>query len=245
MDSPADSSDRTMRTWSKADMIEIEQRYQRWCAACTPSSAELADDRFILFFLDAIRVAAMRTDDVILCDSLLIELFLCDDALREQRAIAEYQNIFAAAREGSGSRAKLVIVPFHRVLGTSAHWSLLVYHASSNSWFHYDSIPGSSHRELAVAFLARLASLGLITRSSDAAQLRGELDNTPVIGVQEGSWECGYFTLMFAFALIYRRDDTPLNPARDGPQCSQAYMQGKFRAILGAIIRVYKQMRKL
>jgi len=231
------------RTWDMADLDEIDTAL----ANLANGVQWLADDRFVMFYLDLFRIGSIVTpNSVVICDSLLLRLLVGDapevldtdaaanpqlaaaqrESARRTRAIAlkQYRALFAAAREAEQSPALLIIVPLHY----ADHWSLLVYdaHPGTRRWLHYDSLPRSVHRMYAARFLTMLAEQNLIDGLPLEDAFIGMLSMSEQISTQPSGWECGYFTLMYAYRLLmeeeYRpgRRFQPLTAFLDGPRCT-------------------------
>jgi Ulp1 family protease len=157
----------------------------------------LRDHAFILYIDSAVLAVAMNQHTR-------------DDALRK---LGVTFNVKLQHMQG-------IIIP----LSGNNHWSLLYFCASRNKLYHYDSktevLTSNSgkmvrvslfHRQQALAAATFLKQVGVIPMETTFASLGNYLP------IQPSSWECGYFTVLFAFMLVRdreckaRRTSTPIS----------------------------------
>lgn len=200
--------------------------------------APLLDDMSMLFLGSAVRLSRKMSpaerENIDVLNPIFQAMLLAHDYARHihiqenapvdssyHRAAQYYRTAIANHR----TRCKFI------ALHASLHWSLLYYDAKTRRWYHYDSIDGY-HAGYAASFLAFLASEDIISarEKDDAVAAIYHRPDAPywnwVPPTQAGGWECGFYALMFVFAIV-NNDMRPLDESAR-PVCDQAYLR-RFR----------------
>ena len=212
------------RKWSLRDLKELEVSLRNW-------HGELADDRFVLFYLDMLVETTNMRENIVIVDPLNVGV--CVAATSRDRGCEALRESLEATRALYDGPVKLVIVP----LNYSVHWSLLVYFAHSDRWYHYDSIPGSSHRSYAKRFLDICHTGGIL--HGNLTRAHTQIDDTPVISVQQEGWECGTYMLMYVMELV-RNYSTGFAPLcrEDESNCNNARMYRHMWPWMKAVLKI-------
>lgn len=197
--------------------------------------APVLDDECIDFFLRLFfKMKNLGETDVGYVASLLLQVLRSPNAGAAAAVSVVYRK--EIERRGRDDNPLPVVMPLH----DKFHWSLLV-RLPTGKWVHYDSL-APMHRDVASGALSLLGANGGID-AMDCMRAVGD------IGLahwqpprQEDGWECGFYVLMYAHALIMTDFQHPLDQL-DASRYSPERLPNFRRCLLDwlAIARRYLQ----
>jgi Ulp1 family protease len=203
-------------------------------------AAPLLDDMSMLFLTSAARLSKsmtqMERDRIDVLNPIFQTMLLTENSsyrgiVLQPNALydSSYHRATQYFRDALSHRTNhCKFIPLH----CNSHWSLLYYDGETHRWHHYDSVAGY-HEYYAITFMAFLAHENIIS-SQEALNAVLAIENVPNApyttwrpASQKGGWECGFYTLMFAFAIVNTTNMHPLGRTAQS-SCDHAYLK-KFR----------------
>jgi len=141
------------------------------------------DDNIILDLLNFFSVKKIKDKKVIIIDPVCTEVFIKKSDLSYIENLKKYIH--------SSPSIKIILLPIYN----SSHWSLLAL-IKDNQWYHFDSLYGY-HKTYISHIFNQFQYYQIIPMNSIClTTFKG------IIVRQKGSWECGYFVIMYALLLL-------------------------------------------